>query len=92
MQPQATSLWRNRIVAQYHTGGDWLETFESAIALHPKAQDIYTAAMEYAQDRWGGSEDRRKLIENLAKKNNPGEQWPFILRERALWKKNRQEA
>jgi hypothetical protein len=92
MQPQATSLWSNRIIAQAHTGGDWLETFESAVALHPKSRDIYTTAMEYAQQRWGGTEARRRLIEDLAKQNNPGEQWPFMLRERALWKKDRQEA
>jgi len=91
-QPQATSLWSNRIVAQVHARGDWMETFESGVVLHPKARGVYETAMEYAQDRWGGTEAQRKTIEALAKKNNPGEQWPFMLRERALWKKDRQEA
>lgn len=92
VQPQSASLWSNRIIAQVHTGGDWMETFESAVALHPKARGVYETAMEYAQERWGGTETRRKVIEDLAKKNNPGEPWTFMLRDRALWKKDRQEA
>jgi hypothetical protein len=69
-----------------------METFESAVALHPKAQSLYETAMEYSQQRWGGTEARRKLVEDLAKNNNPGQPWPLMLRERALWKRDRQEA
>jgi hypothetical protein len=90
-QPQATALWSNRIIAQYHSDRDWMETFESAVALHPKAKAVYETAMNYAQQRWGGTASQRKLIEDLAKKNNPGEQWPYMLRERALWKRDRLE-
>jgi len=91
-QPQAIALWNNRIVAQVHTHGNWMETFESAVALHPQAQSLYETAMEYSQQRWGGTEARRKLVEELAKKNNPGQPWTLMLRERALWKRDRQEA
>ena len=91
-QPQAIALWNNRIGAQVHTHANWMETFESAVALHPKAQSLYETAMEYSQQRWGGTEARRKLVEELAKKNNPGQPWTLMLRERALWKRDRQEA
>ena len=40
--------------------------------------------MEYAQDRWGGTEADRNWVERLAIKNNPGASWPHTLRGRYL--------
>lgn len=82
IQPGASTLWVNRIVTLYHSGGDWLATFDAGAARHPQDSHLYGAAMNYAQDKWGGSEGDRLHIQNVAIKNNPEAAWARSLIDR----------
>ena len=82
--PAVASLWVNRLETLRHTDGDWRAAFEQGVAGHPRHQGLYESAMEYAQDRWGGTDADRNWVERLAIKNNPGASWPHTLRGRYL--------
>ena len=82
VQPAAVSLWVNRIVTVHHTGGDRSVTFDAAVAVHPKASRIYETAMNFAQEKWGGSEAERVHVQEAAIRNNPDAEWAKTLTER----------
>jgi hypothetical protein len=81
-QPAAAGLWANRIETAYHTRGDWRATLDAAAKNVPHAQRIYETAMNYALSQWGGSEDDRQYVWNLAVHNNPDVIWAKTLIER----------
>ena len=81
-QPGAAGLWDDRIITVVHTGGDWRATLDAAAQKVPHAQRIYETAMNYALRQWGGSEDDRQYVWNLAVHNNPGAEWAKTLIDR----------
>ncbi len=81
-QPAAAGLWADRIETAYHTRGDWRATLDTAAKNVPHAQRIYDTAMNYALAQWGGSEDDRQYVWNLAVHNNPDVVWAKTLIER----------
>jgi hypothetical protein len=82
--PAVATLWVNRLETLRHTDGNWRAAFEQGVAGHPRHQGLYESAMEYAQDRWGGTDADRDWVEHLAIRNNPGALWPHTLRGRYL--------
>ena len=53
--------------------------FLHAVKLDPQNRGIYKAAINYAQERWGGSMEAIEWVGGLAIKNNPDKQWPIEL-------------
>lgn len=81
-QAASSSLWAYRIITAHHSGADWLAFFDAAAERHPHAQWIYDNAMCFAQNKWGGSEDDRQHVRDLAIRNNPDAEWAKTLDKR----------
>ncbi len=82
IQPNSPILWENRVRTLYHVGGDWRGAFDASIERLPRARNLYEAAMEFSQPRWGGKPADIERVESLARKHNPGESWVATLRSR----------
>lgn len=81
-QKASSGLWAHRITTARHSGEDWLAIFDDAAERHPRAQWIYDTAMCFAQNKWGGSQDDRQHVQDLAIRNNPDAEWAKTLDRR----------
>ncbi len=57
-----------------------LETFDKAIKLAPQMQYVYSTAMNYATDRWGGNAVARAHILETAETHNPDASWVEVMK------------
>ncbi len=81
-QKASSGLWAYRITTARHSGEDWLAIFDAAAERHPRAQWIYDTAMCFAQNKWGGNQDDRQHVQELAIRNNPDAEWAKTLHKR----------
>ena len=78
--PDHATLYANRIPFDVNSGRDRMSSFQRAAALAPHSRYVYRMAFGYARPQWGGSMDDLREIYDVARRNNPGEDWPRQLR------------
>ena len=77
------SLWNMKLKALGSVDGfseELLSVFNEAARLAPKRKSIYSSALNYSGENWGGNREARRHIIEMAEKNNPGQGWPEIMR------------
>lgn len=79
--PAQSDLYANRIVIDMAMGRDWKPSFYRASELNPRYERPYRTAFCYARPQWGGTEEDRREVYRIAKKNNPDADWPRRLRD-----------
>lgn len=79
--PAQGKMYINLIGLDVAFGRNWMSTFRRAATLAPHNYYTYAVAFNYAQSKWGGTEDYAREIYKLAKANNPQENWPQQLRD-----------
>ncbi len=57
-----------------------MAAFEAGAKVAPHHEPIYSNALNFAQNKWGGNASARRRIITLAEENNPDASWPKFLR------------
>lgn len=76
LHPAALGLFRLKIDADARNSRDWTEIFRAAAEVAPRDRGLYNSALHYAKDQWGGDWRKRVMVYRLARRNNPGADWP----------------
>jgi tetratricopeptide (TPR) repeat protein len=57
-----------------------MDAFDQAAKVAPNREQIYTNALNYSLNQWGGNASARRHIIELAETNNPDAAWPRFMR------------
>ena len=87
LNPNSAKLWNLKITTIGATDGyseELMQAFEKAAELTPGVKQIYSNALNFAADKWGGPAEARRHIIELAIQNNPDESWPQKFKQRHI--------
>ena len=77
------SLWQtkiNTVGSADGYSGKLMAAFEQGARVAPHHEPIYSNALNFAQNKWGGNAGARRRIITLAEENNPDAAWPRFMR------------
>ena len=87
LNDRSPGLWNMKINTLGSIDGfsnEILEVFDKAVLIAPQNRSVYSSALNYSGQNWGGSVKARRHIIETAEKNNPDAVWPEVMRNRHI--------